>query len=148
MTTNPELPKITNPEPVKSEPTRPTKVRIVWRGVVDGMFEMNWGGHRFETHVPQEVLTKEESHRLFAKRVYQDGYMIEESLPETAPNGQRILVTKPRWLSLHEMALEHPYFDVEGEEPKPRPQKFAANRPTPDAAREAATGEPWIGPNI
>jgi len=119
------------------------KIKICWRGVLDDALETTWGGNpvrTWESNVPQEVLMKEDSHKL-----RKDGWTIEESEPEIAPDGRRLLVTKSRWISMHEAASAHPCFDVEGEQPK-KMKKPARPTHYPNAAREDPD-HPWIGAN-
>jgi hypothetical protein len=113
-------------------------MKVVWRGTIDEALETTWGGRTWEANVPQDVLSPEES---LKKR--KDGWDIEETHPETAPNGTRILVSEKRWISMVEAAKGHGCFDVEGEEPKvmkkrPKPDKY------PNAAMEDGENI-WIG---
>lgn len=117
-----------------------SKIKITWRGTRDEANEMKWGGRRWESNIPQEVLDPEES----AKQ-QKDGYFVEESELLHMPNGESRRIPKRRWLSLAEAARNNGCFDVEGEPPKVM-QRWVTPERYPNAALEAG-GDIWIGEN-
>jgi hypothetical protein len=119
-------------------------MKATWRGVRAEALETFFAGRTWQANEPQSFISKEDSEKLFAKGVYKDGCMIEESHIEIMPDGRAVRVPKSRWLTLEEQLRTHPEFDVEGDPPKPqkripRPERY------PNAALDTGSGNPWLG---